>query len=298
MGAATAPRTAPAALKRRQRPRTAKPARRTPPAKSSQRGAHAATSQRSAPASSGKRTARAATSRRTSQATRRKAQAPKARQARTLRPGFAQPALAGAALIPHAAVRSVAAVRDLSDSSLIIRLTRGRGWIAVLCALLVGIVTLNVISLSLNAGSGRVGLQISELERANSTLRAELAEKMSASRIGQLAPGAGYYAPDPEDVGYLTARDADLERLLKLFSNEMVLGRGGGVDPAPSSGYYPETAIVPAPTAPVTSAPAPTASTPTAPGVSAPAAPAPAAPAPAPSPAPSPSTGATGGVGL
>ena len=43
-------------------------------------------------------------------------------------------------------VSVVGAVRDLSDSGLIVRLTRGRGWIAVLCALLGGIVTLNVLS--------------------------------------------------------------------------------------------------------------------------------------------------------
>ena len=48
--------------------------------------------------------------------------------------------MAGAALFPQAAMRSAGAVRDFSDSSLIIRLTRGRGWIAVLCALLGGIV--------------------------------------------------------------------------------------------------------------------------------------------------------------
>jgi hypothetical protein len=47
-------------------------------------------------------------------------------------------AMAGAALIPHAAVGAAGAVRDLSDSSLIVRLTRGRSWIAVLCVLLGG----------------------------------------------------------------------------------------------------------------------------------------------------------------
>ena len=75
-----------------------------------------------------------------------------------------RPAMAGAALFPQAAVRSAGAVRDISDSSLIVRLTRGRSWIAVLCALLVGIVTLNVISLSLNAGAGRQSLQIDDLK--------------------------------------------------------------------------------------------------------------------------------------
>ena len=91
--------------------------------------------------------------------------------------------MAGAALLPQAAVRSVGAVRDISDSGLIVRLTRGRGWIAVLCALLGGIVALNVISLSLTAGSGRLSLQIDEMKGQVSALRAEIDERLSASRV-------------------------------------------------------------------------------------------------------------------
>ena len=51
----------------------------------------------------------------------------------------------GGQLIPIA-VGTAAAVRDLPDSSLIVRLTRGRAWIGVLGVLLVGIVALNVVT--------------------------------------------------------------------------------------------------------------------------------------------------------
>jgi hypothetical protein len=80
-------------------------------------------------------------------------------------------------------VRSAGAVRDLSDSGLIVRLTRGPGWIAVLCALLGGIVTLNVLSLSLNAGSGRTSLQIDELKTEVSSLRAQIDDGLSAVKV-------------------------------------------------------------------------------------------------------------------
>src|SRR5204863_1556278 len=83
-------------------------------------------------------------------------------------------ALAGAALFPQAALRSAGAVRDLSDSGLIVRLTRGRGWIAVLCALLGGIVALNVLSLSLTSGSGQLSLQADALKTDISSLRAQI----------------------------------------------------------------------------------------------------------------------------
>ena len=133
-------------------------------------------------------------------APRRKPRPNRALASRSRGQGIAQPALAGAALIPHAAVSAAGAVRDLSDSSLIVRLTAGRGWIAVLCALLGGIVALNVVSLSINATSGRVGLAIEEYERQNSSLRAELAEKLSAGQVEDAAAGLGLTVAATGDV--------------------------------------------------------------------------------------------------
>ena len=114
-----------------------------------------------------------------------------------------------AARLPHAAVRTAGAVRDLSDSSLIVRLTAGRGWIAVLGVLLTGIVALNVIILSLNAGAGVAGERIDALERHNSALQAELAQKQSAGRVEAEAAALGMYVPDAEDVTYLRANKGD-----------------------------------------------------------------------------------------
>src|SRR4051794_24798769 len=100
--------------------------------------------------------------------------AARARSAQPPAGRLVRPALAGAALFPQAALRSAGAVRDLSDSGLIVRLTRGRGWIAVLCALLGGIVALNVLSLSLTAGSGRTSLQVDDLKNEGSALQAQI----------------------------------------------------------------------------------------------------------------------------
>ena len=274
MGAAAAPRRAPAAPARRTsgRRKAEQPARRA--AAKPRNASPAARARKPKLVRGGGRSARA----------------------RIAPNGFAQPALAGAALIPHAAVHAVGAVRDLSDSSLIMRLTRGRGWIAVLCALLVGIVTLNVISLSLSAGSGRLGQQIAEFEQANSGLRAELAEELSSARVAQLAPAEGYYVPAPESVAYLSAADQDLEKLLRLFSNDMVLSRAApAIRTTPSvDTYYTETATsttVPAETTDATA----TAPEPSEPVTSTSPAPTPTAPAPT-TPAPAPSSSG-GGIG-
>jgi hypothetical protein len=124
------------------------------------------------------------------------------------------------AALPQAAVRSVGAVRDFSDSGLIVRLTRGRGWIAVLCTLLGGIVALNVVSLSLTAGSGRVSLQTDELKTEISSLRAQIDERLSASRVEAEAASLGMANPDPRAITYLSARDGDPQRLAHLLATD------------------------------------------------------------------------------
>ena len=191
------------------------------------------------------------------------------------------PALAGAALIPHAAVRTAGAISDISDSGLIMRLTRGRGWIAVLCVLLGGIVTLNVLSLSLNATSGRVGQQLEQLERENSALRGELAERLSAGSVEAAAANLGLAVPPPEDVTYLSASDGDADKLAKLLGVESTFPSDAPVESSE-------------PAAPVYAPPSETTSAPPASD------PAPAAPPPSASPPSSGGAtgGTTGGVGL
>ena len=152
--------------------------------------------------------------------------------------------MAGAALFPQAAVRSAGAVRDLSDSSLIVRLTRGRGWIAVLCALLGGIVTLNVLSLSLTAGSGRTSLQIDELKTEVSSLRARVDERLSAIEVEAEAARLGLANPDPRAITFLSAANANAARLAHLLATDSFL-----LAPSQPSSYpAPGTSYAPVPT--------------------------------------------------
>jgi hypothetical protein len=173
----------------------------------------------------------------------------RARQAPAAR--LVRPAMAGAALFPQAAVRSAGAVRDLSDSSLIMRLTRGRGWIAVLGAMLVGIVALNVISLSLTAGSGRLSLQIDELKTEISGLHAQIDERLSAGKVEAEAARLGLANPDPKAITYLSASDGDAARLAHLLGTDSFLMAPSQPSsyPAPGTSYAPvSTSSTPAPT--------------------------------------------------
>jgi hypothetical protein len=131
------------------------------------------------------------------------------------------PAVAGRAGIA-AAGRVGIAISELPDSGLVHRLTRGRAWIAVLGALLTGIVALNVVSLSLTTSSGTVGAQIDQLERSNSALRSELAEKLSAPKIEAAAPTFGLTRPAADDITYIDFKPDDIGRALKVMLGEIV----------------------------------------------------------------------------
>src|SRR3954453_18892410 len=181
-------------------------------------------------------------------ATARRATAPRPRARQAPAGRLARPAMAGAAMFPQAAMRSAGAVRDLSDSGLIVRLTRGRGWIAVLCALLGGIVALNVLSLSLTAGSGRTSLQIDELKTQVSSLRAQIDERLSAVKVEAEAARLGLANPDPKSITFLGAGDADARRGAHLLATDgfLLAPSQPSSYPAPGTSYAPIPASAPA----------------------------------------------------
>ena len=112
--------------------------------------------------------------------------------------------------VPIAAARTAGAVGGMADSGVVVRLTRGRMWIGVLAALLVGIVALNVLSLSLNASSSQVAQQADGLKRANSALQARIAGELSNTQVQAAADKIGLFYPATDATRYvhLSADDA------------------------------------------------------------------------------------------
>lgn len=104
----------------------------------------------------------------------------------------------GGQLIPLAVGRTAATVRHLPDSGLIVRMTRGRAWIAVLGVLLAGIVALNVVTLSFAASSGKIDAQITPLEKENSMLESRVGERFGTERIRFEAAQQGLVMPNVE----------------------------------------------------------------------------------------------------
>jgi len=118
----------------------------------------------------------------------------------------------GGQLIPLAVGRTAATVRHLPDSGLVVRMTRGRAWIAVLGVLLVGIVALNVLPLSFAATSGKVDAQIAELDKELSVLGGREAQLYSTGRIRGEAAEMGLAMPNTEEPHVIEAGPGDVAR--------------------------------------------------------------------------------------
>jgi hypothetical protein len=115
----------------------------------------------------------------------------------------------GGQLIPIAA-GAATAVRQLPDSGLMVRMTRGRAWIGVLGVLLVGIVAINVVTLSLSASAGHIDRNIGALEDENSLLNARVSHLYGSARIRHEAAGQGLAAASSDQIGYLQASKQDV----------------------------------------------------------------------------------------
>jgi hypothetical protein len=91
-----------------------------------------------------------------------------------------------------------------------VRMTRGRAWIAVLGVLLVGIVAVNVITLSLSAAAGHIDSNITALEEENPLLRARDARLSGSARVRHDATALGLTAATIDQVGYVQASHKDV----------------------------------------------------------------------------------------
>ncbi|HEY0277633.1 MAG TPA: hypothetical protein VGC32_05145 [Solirubrobacterales bacterium] len=120
-----------------------------------------------------------------------------------------------ARVLPYAAGtagRAAVAVTQLPESGLIHRLTRGRAWIGLLGVLLVGIVALNVVTLSFAASNGKVEAVNAELSKENSMLQGKWSTVSGQKRMRHEATKLGLALPAEGDAQpqLITARPTDV----------------------------------------------------------------------------------------
>jgi hypothetical protein len=90
------------------------------------------------------------------------------------------------------------------------RMTRGRTWIAVLGVLLVGIVALNVVTLSFAASAGKTDEEITALEQENSILRGRDAQRSGIGAVRSAAIPLGLAMPPSSDIHFTDAGPDDV----------------------------------------------------------------------------------------
>jgi hypothetical protein len=100
-------------------------------------------------------------------------------------------------------------VRQFPDSPLMVRMTQGRLWIGVLGVLLVGIVGLNVFTLSLTAEAGSIDQNVVALEKDSSILRSRDAKRSGAARIRHDAGAIGLEMAAVDEVSSIEPGPAD-----------------------------------------------------------------------------------------
>jgi hypothetical protein len=129
------------------------------------------------------------------------------------RPPRAALAGAGAAVArPPLSLRLGRRAMRVGDARVLDRLVRGRAWIAIVAAALIGIVFMQVSMLKLNAGVSRAVTAADTLERQNSSLRADISKLDSGERVQDAAANLGMTTRPAGDVRYLDAERASAAR--------------------------------------------------------------------------------------
>jgi hypothetical protein len=102
--------------------------------------------------------------------------------------------------------RAVAVAEAVATHRLLDRLISGRIWIGVIAFALIGIVTMQLGLLKLNAGIGRSLASEAVLQRENATLSAENSEMAAGERVEAQAAHAGMELIPSGALRFLTAR--------------------------------------------------------------------------------------------
>jgi hypothetical protein len=105
-------------------------------------------------------------------------------------------------------LRAVAVAEAVATHRLLDRLIRGRVWIGVIAFALIGIVTMQLVLLKLNAGIGRSLVREALLQRENATLSAENSEGAAGEQIEVQAARDGMEPIPAGALRFLTSHSA------------------------------------------------------------------------------------------
>lgn len=105
--------------------------------------------------------------------------------------------------------RTAQAVTHLPDSGAVVGISRGRLWIAVIGILLIGIVGINLLTVSYGSTASRLETQIQTLERRNTILRSSEMSATSMPRVREAALADGMVVPETDEIVYRSFSPGD-----------------------------------------------------------------------------------------
>ena len=154
----------------------------------------------------------------------------------------------GAGARPQARVwtgplRAVGVAEAVATHRLLDRLIRGRVWIGVIAFALIGIVTMQLVLLKLNAGIGRSLVREALLQRENATLSAENSEDGAGEQVEAQAARDGMEPIPAGTLSFLTAHPAsDVGKAAAALSAPVSTTGGEGSASTPEAATAPSTA--------------------------------------------------------
>lgn len=116
--------------------------------------------------------------------------------------------------------RTAHVVTHLPESSAVVGMSRSRVWIAVIGVLLIGIVGINVLTVSYGSMASNVEAEIDGLQRRNAILKSNETTALSMPRVREAALAAGMTVPDPIDIEYRTYRPGDITAAAQRLAAE------------------------------------------------------------------------------
>ena len=109
-------------------------------------------------------------------------------------------------------------VRHAPDLAITHRIARGRVWIGLLAAGLIGIVFLQVMLLGMNSGIGRDVSAVTQLQRQNAELKSEVSGLASETRIVAEAQRMGFVEPPVGSSRFVAPQSGDADRAASTMS--------------------------------------------------------------------------------
>ena len=101
------------------------------------------------------------------------------------------------------------AVTHLPETGAVRIAATGRRWIAVIAVLLLGIVGINVITVSYGASASKLETRIEALERQNAILKSSETAALAMPRVQSQAGEEGMFLPAPDDIVYRSFQERD-----------------------------------------------------------------------------------------